>query len=156
MRPAQTSTPRVYATDLTDEQWAAVEPTLPVQQGPGRPRTVDLRQIMNGLRYLNRPGCQWRLLPKGFGYWGTVRYYFDKWSQDGTLVCLNTVLREEVRRRAGRHPQPSGGMVDSQTAKSTAIGGERGFDGGKKSRRPEALGRGGYARPAARGGSPSG
>lgn len=95
------STPRTYATDLTDDQWALIERALAVRRGPGRPREVDLRQMVNGLRYLNRTGCQWRLLPKEFGYWGTVRYSFDQWTQDGTLERLNTTLREQLRRRAG-------------------------------------------------------
>ena len=143
------STARVYATDLTDAQWALLERALPERHGPGRPREVDLRQIFNGLRSLNRTGCQGRRLPKEFGYWGTGRSSFDKWTQDGTLEHLNTTLREQVRRRAGRDPQPSAAVLDRQTAKSTAIGGERGFDGGKTSGRAQAARAGGHAGAAA-------
>ena len=137
-----------YATDLTDAQWALLAPELPVQHGPGRPREVDLRPMLDGLRYLNRTGCQWRWLPKDFGPWTTVRYSFDKWGQDGTPDHLNTVLRERVRRRAGRAAQPTAAVVDTQSVKTTEVGGERGFDGGKKSHRAQAVHPGRHARAA--------
>lgn len=99
------STPRTYATDLTDEQWALLERALPVRRGPGRPRAVDLRQICNGLRYRNRTGCQWRLLPKAYGYWGTVRYYFDKWTQDAGAPQHHLARAGAAPRRARSTPQ---------------------------------------------------
>lgn len=111
-----------YPTDLTDAQWALIEPYLPpAKSSPltgGRPRTVELRTIVNGILYLNRTGCQWRLLPRSFGPWSTVHDYYRNWRRDGTWELIHDKLREKVRRKAGRKPTPSAAVLDSQSVKT--------------------------------------
>jgi len=106
---------KAYPSDLTDEQWALLAPYLPTVQGPGAPRRVDLREILNALLYLSRAGCQWRMLPHDLPPWETVYSYFNRWRDDSTWEGLNRQLRIDLRLSVGKDPEPSAGIVDSQT-----------------------------------------
>ena len=115
-----------YPSDLTDAQWAVLEPLIVRPRradGRGRPPAVNLREVVNAVLYVLHEGCRWRALPHDFPAWQTVYWYFARWTDEGTLVQINDVLRRHVRDVAGRDPEPSAVIIDSQSVKATEQGG---------------------------------
>ncbi len=128
---------RVYASDVTDKEWAILEPLIPAVKPGGRPEEIERREIVNGILYVLRSGCPWRLLPHDLPNWSTVYLYFREWKRAGIWEQVNAALRRQLRVAVGREAEPSAAILDSQSIKTSSVRGDaRGYDGGKKASCP--------------------
>lgn len=122
---------KLYPSDLTDSQWNFIKDFLPLPKPTGRPRENDFRLVVNAILYLTKTGVPWRYLPAEYPCWGTVYDYFRRWRKDGTWQRIHDTLRAKLRQKSGRHKHATAGAIDSQSVKTTAVAGLRGFDAGK-------------------------
>jgi putative transposase len=112
-------TRKAYKTDITDAQWQILEPLIPPAKTGGHPRTVNVREVVNGIFYVLRTGCGWEMLPHDLPPYSTVYHYFRRWQKTGIWQQMNTALRQRLRQEQGRNPQPSAAIADSQSVKTT-------------------------------------
>ena len=115
---------KAYKSDLNDSEWELIKPHIPAAKRGGRPRTVDMREVLNAIFYVVKTGCQWGMLPHDFPPKGTVYEYFNTWRKAGVLEAMNRALREQLRQEVGREASPSAAIMDSQSVKTTEKGGD--------------------------------
>ena len=130
--------PKTYPSDMTDQEWEIIRPLIPAAKKGGRKRTVNIRNVLDAIFYVTRGGIQWAMLPNNFPPMSTVYWYFAQWKRDGTIEKIHDKLRKIVRVTEEKEAEPTAGIIDSQSSKTTEeIRGNKGFDGGKKDQRTQ-------------------